>query len=321
MAGKRSYAPKYGRRTRRRFTGRFSGYRSKVGYRKYIRKASGRTITSRPGRFQFSRRANRFNTAVAKSIRGMAESKVIAWRQIDYAQPVNTPTALGVSAVKFVAGDGALPSFGGYTPVGGFATSQGNTKADRDGQFVWLKGSTVNLTIQLDNQVPVADRAGPITFRVIVFKLKRALNPAGVSISPDNQLFLTNAGNNFGDSTAAPNNMGVMDMMLQPINTNSFSIICDRKFNLCHTQESASNAATNNFSVQTNMKSYKNMRLNLRANAKTRYQAGQSDPQDYDYRTGFAIYACYPNDAPQSSADIPATWSASIRGTTTFNDV
>jgi len=307
---KRSYAPKYGRRTR-----------SKVGYRKYVRKASSRTITSRPGRFKFSRRANRFNTAVAKSIRGMAESKVIAWQQVDWSQPVNSPTALGVSAVKFVAGSSTLPSFGGYTPVGGFQTDQGNTKADRDGQFVWLKNSTVNLTIQLDNEVPIGNRAGPITFRVVVFKLKRALNPAGVSISPDYQLFLTNGGNNFGDTTASPNNMGVMDMMLQPINTNSFSVICDRKFNLCHTQENASNGSANNFSVQNNMKSYKNMRFNLRHDSKTRYQAGRSDPQDYDYRFGFAIYAMYPNDAPQSSTDIPSTWSASIRGTTSFNDV
>lgn len=314
---KRSYAPSYGRSTRRRLS---TGYRKKAGYRKYIRKASSR-ISSRPARFGFSKRANRINTMVAQSIRGMAESKVLAWRQVDYAQPVQTVTGVGISAVKFVGGQSPVGGFAAYTPVGGFQTAQGDTKADRSGQFIWLKNSVVNLTVQMDNEVPLGERSGPVTFRVIVFKLKRALSPAGVTVSPDNNLFLTNAGNNIGDATASPNNMNPMDMMLQPINTNSFQVICDRKFNLCHTQESASNASNNNFTVQANQKSYKTMKFNLRANTKARYAAGISEPVDYDYRTGFAIYASYPNDLPLTQGDLPIRWSASIRGTTVFNDV
>lgn len=316
---KRSYAPAYGRRIRRRYAGtRTTG--KKVGYRKYIRKASSR-IYSKPARFGFSRRVNRLNTMVAKSIRGMAESKIIAWRQTDYATPVTTPTGLGISAVKFIAGANALTQFNAYAPVGGFLCDQGDLKDQRSGQFIWLKNSVVNLTIQLNNEVPLGERVSPISFRVVVFKIKRALSPAGITVSPDTQLFLTNAGNNFGDSSPGASNMNAMDMMLQPVNTNNFRIICDRKFNLCHQQENASNGNTNNFAIQGNLKSYKHLKFDLKHNVKARYKVGATEPEDYDYRYAFAIYACYPNDLPTSQADIPTRWTASIRGTTVFNDV
>ncbi len=317
LGRKRSYAPSYGRRVRRRI-----GYaRKKVGYRKYVRKASSR-IYAKPSRFAFSRRANRLNTMVAKSIRGMAETKVIPWRQVDWAQPGQAGTGSGIAAVKFVAGTQPLAQFGTYLPVGGFNTNQGPTKNDRDGQFIWLKHSTVKLTIQLDNEVAIGIRAGPITFRVICFKLKRALSPAGITQVPDNTLFLKNDGNNFGDATPSPGNMTAMDLMLQPINTNNYQVISDRKFNLCHTQENASNAQTNNFAVQNNQKSYKTMTYTLNCNTKARVPAGtDTEPVDFDYRYAWAIYACYPNDPVTSQGDLPTTWSASIRGTTGFNDV
>lgn len=305
---KRSYAPSYGRRTRRRLT----GYRKKVGYRKYIRKASGRTV-ARPGRFGFSRRSNRLNTVVAKTIRGMAETKVVAFKQVDYSQPVQTGTGIGISAVKFVGGSLPLAVWPDYLPVGGFETAQGDGKADRDGQFIWLKGSTVNLTIQLDNEVPLGRPNRPITFRVIVFKTKRALTPVGISNNPNSTLFLTNAGDNQGDASVG-DPMNAMDLMLQPLNTNSYSIICDRKFNLCHTVENP----TGESAIQSNMKSYKNMSFRLQANTKARYAVGTTEPVDFDYRYGFVVYSCYPN---QLDPTAPNSWSASFRGTTTFNDV
>lgn len=316
FAGKRSYAPSYGRRTRRRM---YATTRKKVGYRKYVRKASSR-VYAKPARF-LSKRGSRIGSMVAKSIRSMAETKIIPWRQVDYAQPITT-TAPGVSTVKFVAGQQAVPAFANYTPVGGFNTNQGSTKNDRDGQFIWLKGSTVNLTVQLDNEVPLGSRAGPITFRAICFKLKRALSPAGITTSPDLNLFLKNNGSVFGDTTASPNNMTVPDFMLQPINTNNFHVICDKRFTLCHTQESSSNSVTNNFAVQNNQKSFKVMPFRLRCNTKARVPLGtDTEPVDFDFRYCWAIYAYYPNDPVTSQGDIPITWSASIRGSTGFNDV
>jgi len=304
-----SLVPRYGRKRR-------------TGFRRYTKKAFGRRrITARPARFGFSRRANRVNNMVARTIRGMAETKVIPWRQQDYVQPVATPTGVGINCVKFIAGQTALGQYGQYTPVGGFNAPQGDTRNDRDGQFIWLKGSTVNLTVQLDNEVPANFRNDPVTFRVLCFKIKRALSPAGTTISPDTQLFLTNDGSNFGDALPSPNNMNAMDMLLQIPNTNNFRIISDRRFTLQHTQQSAAATATNNQTMITNLKNQKILRYNLKHQTKARFSPGGTEPVDFDYRYAWAIYATYPMQFPVAQGDAPTTWSASCRGTTTFNDV
>jgi len=287
----------------------------KIGYRKYAGKAA--SYRRKPARFGFSRRANRFNTAVARSIRGMAESKIIALRQQDWSQPADTVSAPGISTVKYITGDGPVNGYTGYIPVEGFRAPQGDGKNNCDGQFVWLKHTTAALTIQMDHLASIGIGSA-VKFRVLVFKAKRALNPLGVTTSPDTNLFLTNAGNNQGDSSAT--GMNVMDMMLQPKNTNSFYFLKDTQFTLQHPQEFAQ--AGNDGIAQTNFPSNKTLRLRFNHNTKARYQLGGNDsPVDYDYRFAVAIYAFYPNQAPTSTQDVPRTWSASFRGTTSFNDV
>lgn len=297
----------------RRFT------RTKVGYRKYSGKASS-LRTRKPARFAFSRKYNRLNTAVARSIRGMAETKVIALRQQDWTQPAAAPTAPGVSTVKFITGSGSVAGYTGYNPVEGFRAPQGDGKNNRDGQFIWLKHTSAALTIQMDHAVSDVERCSAIRFRVIVFKAKRALNPTGQTTSPDTNLFLQNNGNNQGDSSTAVNAMNVMDMMLQPCNTNSFYIMKDTQFTLQHTTDV--NQSLINGIAQTKFPSAKTMRLRFTHNTKARIPLNATDePIDYDYRFGIAIYAFYPNQAPTVAADVPLTWSTSIRGTTCFNDV
>ncbi len=298
---------------------RVSGYRRKIGYRKFASKAFGYR-SKKPARFNFSRRANRLNTAVARTIRGMAETKIIALRQQDWTQPAATPTAPGVSTVKFITGSGAVAGYTGYSPVSGFAAPQGDGKNNRDGQFIWLKHTTAALTVQMDHlENVVSQRPSATKFRVIVFKAKRALNPLGQTTSPDTNLFLQNNGNNQGDSSTAVNAMNVMDMMLQPINTNSFYVLKDTQFTLQHTTD---NSAANSAAIQTNFPSNKTIRLRLPHNAKARIPLNSTDePIDYDYRFAVAVYAFYPNQSPTTAVDTPLAWSASIRGTTGFNDV
>jgi len=297
----------------RRFT------RTKVGYRKFSGKASSYR-TRKPARFAFSRKRNRLNTAVARAIRGMAESKVIALRQQDWTQPAATGTAPGVSTVKFITGLGSVAGYTGYNPIGGFQAPQGDGKSNRDGQFIWLKHTTAALTIQMDHSVSDVERSSAIRFRVIVFKAKRALNPTGQTTSPDLNLFLQNNGNNQGDLSPAVSAMNVMDMMLQPCNTNSFYIMKDTQFTLQHTTDV--NQSFINGIAQTNFPSSKTMRLRLPHNAKARIPLNADDqPVNYDFRFGIAIYAFYPNQSPTAAEDVPLTWSTSIRGTTCFNDV
>jgi len=312
MAGKRRYGGTSYSRPKRRT----SGYRKKVGYRKYVRKASSTVYQRKPARFAYSRTANRLNVAVARSIRGMAESKVIALREQEWIQPQAVLGGGAISSVKWVTGQTPVTSMSGYNPVGGFLANQGDGKANRDGQFIWLKGTTANLTIQMDHTA-VSGRPGPTSFRVMVFKAKRALNPSGTSLEPGSSLFLTNAGDNIGDGVSGANAMGPMDMMLQPVNTNNWYTICDKKFNLAHTQT----VPGENEGLRRNMPSYKNIRLSLKHQTKARYDLGSNEPTDYNYRFAIAIYAFYPNQSPTITADLPLGWSASLRGTTTFNDV
>lgn len=316
MPYKRKFVPRYGSRKRIRTI----PYRRKVGYRKYVRKASG--YRAKPARFRFSRSAYRLNTAVARTIRGMAETKVIAMREQNWAQPSATPTAPGVTQVKFITGSTALGQYTGYTPVGGFAAPQGDGKNNRDGQFIFLKHTTAALTIQMDHLSASTSRPAAIRFRVIVFKNKRAMDPSGLTLSPDFNLFLQNDGNNFGDSSTGANAMNIMDMQLQPLNTNSYTPLMDRQFTLQHTSEINPSTAGNNAVAQTNFPSTKTIRLRFNHNTKARIPLDATDePIDYNYRFAVAIYAFWPNQAYATAGDDPLTWSASIRGTTGFNDV
>lgn len=309
MPGKRSFAPKYGRRVRRRVT----PVRRKAGYRKYIRKAAT-TTTSRPQRLNYSRRAVSLNNMVANSIRGMAETKIIPLRNTAWSQPDTTATGVGIAQVKFVCGATPIATgYTNYTPVGGFAAPQGDGKNNRDGQFIYLKGTSVALTVNMDHVPEPTGISSCISFRVICFKAKRALAPTGQTLNPDTNMFLTNGGANFGDASPAPGNMDSNDILTQPINTNNFAVISDRKFTLSHT--------TDQEAVQK-YPSFKLLRYNLNHSVKARIPLNSTDePVDYNYRFGFAIYAYYPQQLAVSAADTPLSWSAGIRGTTSFCDV
>ncbi|AXQ66051.1 MAG: putative capsid protein [Cressdnaviricota sp.] len=288
-----------------------NGRRRRFGARRFMGKAS-RTIRQRkPARFAPSRSTYRLNTAVARTIRSMAETKIIPFREQEWSQPAATPTGVGIAAVKFVSGATSVTQYPNYLPVSGFNASQGDTKNSRDGQFCYLKGSSVALTIQMDHE-PTPGTTSCISFRVICFKQRRYASPAGSTMSPETNLFLTNAGSNFGDGSAAPNNMTPMDILLQPCNTNNYQIISDRKFVLSHTSDESAVQKYN---------SYKVLRYKLNHNTKARYLTTTNEPVDYNYRFLWAVYAYYPQQAPASGADMPLTWSASIRGTTGFNDL
>jgi len=115
--------------------------------------------------------------------------------------------------------------------------------------------------------------------------------------------------------------MNAMDMMLQPINTNSFTIACDKKFTLQHPSDQD---GTNPLGspVQTNLKSIKNLRLRLTHNTKARIPIGSTDePIDYNYRYAMVVYASWANQAATTQTDLPISYSVSVRGTTGFNDV
>lgn len=314
---RRRIRPRYGRRTIRR---------RRTTTRRYYGRAATRVRQRQPTRLTYSRRRARFSTKVARSLRTIAETKVVAWRESEFVQPIACATAAGVSQVKFIAGNTAVSGYSDFQVVGGFNIPQGDTRNQRDGQFVYLKGSTLNLTIQADHTTLVG-RPAPIHFRVIVFKSKRALTPMGETVVSNIELFLRNDGGDTGDARPVPENMDNMDMMLQPINTNSFYPIMDRRFKLGHTQTTAYDIDTGDPGVvpaqalQRYIGSVKNFRINLRHSKKTRYENITNEPINYNYRYCIAIYAYYPNQEPDTQADTPLGWSASIRGTTSFLDV
>jgi hypothetical protein len=290
--------------------------RTKFGYRKFAGKASS-VRTRKPARFGFSRRAYRLNTAVARTIRGMAETKIIPFRQNDFSQPTEGPTGIGM--IKYITGATALPvQYDGYTAVQGFQAPQGDGKNNRDGQFIFLKHSTVALTVQMDSLIPAGVNPSAVRFRVIVFKNKRAMDPAGATMSPNTSLFLQNNGNNMGDATTGVGAMNNMDMMLQPLNTNNFTILKDTQFTLQHSVDNLTQTAqtTPTPIAQTKYPSCKVMRLRFNHNTKARIPLNATDePVDYNYRFAVAVYAFWPNGNATVATDTPLTWSASIRGT------
>lgn len=270
------------------------------------KKRSG-TRKSDPLRFHQNTKQTYLNTKAVNLIKGITEKKLSALTELD-EQPA-VPVQVGALAYKYniVLGSQAPSSWtGGYTPVSGFTFPQSLGSQGRDGRYMYLDKTTINMSIHMNARERLT---APTQFRMLIFRARRSTTPTGVSYDPNDKLFLDSAGSAFGPGTPGFN---FNDGYLQPTNKRDWIIVLDKKFTL---SPFLADGTGNTAAWQGMYPNFKTMRIILNHKKKTAFQSSTNEPQDYDYHYGMLIIA-----GTVGRDQVADGWEVNLRGTTSAID-
>lgn len=261
---------------------------------------------SAPLRNQQNVKRQKANRKYNKMSMGVAERKLSALTDINEGTP--SAIALGALAYKysFVLGSTSPSTWSGYTPQGGFAFVQGTGNNQRDGRYMYLDKTTMNMSVHMNAQERLT---APTQFRMIIFRARRATTPTGVSYDPNLRLFLKPNGDGFGPGTAGTN---FNDLYLQPTNKRDWIIVADKRFCL---SPFLADGQTNTAAWQGQYPNFKNFRISLAHKKKSSFQGQTNEPDDYDYHYGVVILA-----GSVARDTVASGWEVNLRGTTTAID-
>jgi hypothetical protein len=251
-----------------------------------------------------------FARKVSKVVNSIAETKLIPIRPLVEAAPV--AIAIGAIAYKYgmVIGD-SIPSGWDSTmqTIGGTRIALGDTNENRNGAYVYLKKSHLNLEIDMNQGFETNTLH---EFRVLVFK-RRGTNPAGINYDPAYTIFLGENGKSFGPSTGSRNGT---DLMVGMKNQREWVFWRDQKFTLSPTLTVPQGTETA-IGFNSKYQSKKRFKIALPYFAKTKYGDVTDQPTDIDTRYGIYIFA------RSISKDQPANrWEVNMAcSCTTFSDV
>lgn len=181
---------------------------------------------SRVARMNFSPSRYALNKQISTVMSRMSETKYGAMTKYDEKLPAPIQLGALASQVSFVVG-GIPTGWTGFSDLGGFNMTQGTAGFQRDGDYAYLKKG--HITFEIDMRALVDSGSPPIEFRVIFYKARRGVYPSGVTKDPSKNLFLDETSNNFGWTTGGKNGT---DLMRNPLNRRSFTILKDHKFTL-----------------------------------------------------------------------------------------
>lgn len=186
----------------------------------------------------------------------------------------------------------------GYTALNGMDFSTAN------GKYVYLKKGQALITIEMDSTAT----ADSLTYvRLIMFKNKRAVSPAGSTADPNTSLFLNNDGTFFGHSSSNFEDKLAMNSLL---NKQNFIIYRDHKMILSNPRitPDGDRAYSGKYPV---MKQFK---FDMPFYKKTALK-GDNTPSDVDYHWNIVAYvttqngAGTPTDCTMSLNNHLVTWT------------
>jgi len=187
--------------------------------------------TARPARFPSGKKTYEKSRSVSNLIKSISETKVKALTPANLVVPqaVEVAPTLGPCYfTNFCLGNAPAawtgPSGGAsFTDLGGFEWPLGPGAAERNGQYMYLKRTRMNLRLAMNAQ----SRVGAVKFRVVVYKEKRnRYNTAGNG-NPNNDLFLDQSGNVVGVNTVATVNQRAIDFNTWLVNKRNYQVVHD----------------------------------------------------------------------------------------------
>lgn len=235
----------------------------------------------------------------------IAETKLVQLTKYDELAPAAIQLGALAHMVNFVTGP-VPTAWTGFTPLGGMVFPQGTDSNNRIGNYIYLRKSHLNLEIDT-KQVASEEAALPTEFRVIVYRARRAVYPAGTTKDPAQSLFLDEVGNDFGHASSGTNGT---DIMLQPVNRRLFTVAKDMKFCLSNPLSTA-----NATGYSGHYPCMKRMIIPLPFYKKAHFE-GTDSPEDVDFHWAVSIYA-RSLDKDQKADN----WEVNTRGNTQFSDL
>lgn len=255
---------------------------------------------------------NVVNRMIYNQLSKFSESKILPLRKYNESAPL--PIQIGAQAYfkAFVLGENIPANWSGsFETLSGIACIQGDLSTQRQGNYVYL--NKTHLTMEIDMSSNIETNV-PHEFRVIMFKERRATDPAGFTKNPAVSLFLSQIGAPEGHETGGINGT---DLMCQPLNKRDWVIMRDQRFLLSPPQtipESIETAAGYSGKYPV----FKRMVFNMPHKIKARYPpegATLTEPVNYDFRYGIIVYARAIGKDQRAQ-----NWEVNIRGATSFMD-
>jgi len=297
------------------------------------RTRAARTIQSywrrkKASRNMVSRSRTTVTKAVSKALANYGENKYKGYS--DYCKtPVPKPS--GTQPISYVfyntSNDisSSIPEF--TTPMNLFNYQQGDDGNDRNGNYMYIRGSTLNFEIQM---IPTAGETSDppsaqpqVDFRVMLVKANQKYTAFTRFRNPSISLFLDNENKEFGYEIPTAS---VFEYMRLPINKKNWIVYRDSRFTLNTPVLEASATGLPN-SIHNNALSTKNTKKSFRCKLpvwkKTHFnnspQANLNIPDDLDTQWLLIIQACYTSHCYQETA-WPRNYRVNMLGTTTARD-
>lgn len=259
-----------------------------------------------PSRFAYSRKRYARNNQIVNTIKKFSELKISPITPQDEVIP--QPIQLGAQSyyINYVLGNNAPGTWTNYTPLGGMTWATGDGGQNRNGRYMYLNKTTLNMNIQMNQS---GRNKAPTIFRVIVFKMRRAMSPAGLTYNPSSTLFLENDGFNSGQDLPGFNGA---DIDLLALNKRDYIIYRDMRFTL---QAPMASTTGETASFQGKYPNYKRIMCSLPHRVKAVFSQQTDEPQDYDFHWGISILAT--SVGRDSVAD---GWEVNMRGLSSAYD-
>jgi len=241
---------------------------------------------------------------MSSQINKFAENHLLQVFRQDEVTPI--PIQVGAIANYRLFCLGSIPTTwdASSIDIAGMSVTQGTGEGQRAGNYIYLKQSTLNLEIDMAESTKTY--SPPTEFRIVVFKQRRAVMPAGTSFNPATSLFLDELGNQTGYQSTGFNGT---DGLVQPLNKRDYVIHMDKRCVL-------SNPQTTVDGYTGHYPTLKRMRIKLPHWIRAHYNNTSSLPDTYDFHYGILVFA------RSQGKDVSANqWEVNMRGSTSFTDL
>lgn len=267
-----------------------------------------------PARFRANRRKYYRNRSVLKTIRNIAETKLIQINDQNLTLPHATANS-GVYYQSFVLG----PKPSSWTDsnmvaLGGTTIAPGLTPQNRVGKSVFFRQTIIKMQIEMDF---VNTGYPPINFRLLVVKPRGYAIPAGKTDLPSTTLFMSQLGNNVGYLTTGTDAMSSFEYATNLLNKRDWIVYRDQKFTLSHPMRSDSDGGYVGYSGKYKIQKFFNIKLPHWK--KTRMTTTDNLPEDFD--ASYLILVFAESAKGTTSSFLPYNWCINMRGTTSFTDL
>lgn len=245
------------------------------------------------------------NRLITKQLKNVVETKVHG--MITFTEQVPNSPVVGAQGqvAYFCIGDSAPSAWTGtWNALGSIPDTVGTGSQHRISDYVFLKKSTLNMSIDMNTDTQQGTPYAPWEFRVICGKVNRKYSPAGITPNPNTDLLLSpsGAGRGFGTSgVAAPN------LMMSPTNRRDFTILSDRRF----VMESPHSTQANSTGVYP---ATRTMQFSLPHWKKVHFD-NSGNITNYDPQYFVIVYA-----RPVGHDGSASRWEVNAQGSTTYND-